>query len=276
MKLKVNPLFFAFTLVLVLMGQGVKLLFSLLALAFHEAGHLLVARSRGFVMKSVSLMPYGAMMSAGERFDKTSGVLIGLAGPLANLLVALVTLGVWWLFPAVYGVTRFFLFANVSLAVFNLLPVYPLDGSRVLLALARNKLLAIKWLKGLGIVAGILFFAGFIVTLFFKVNFSLGIIAVFLFYGAAFGTKDETYLHVLSAQSKNYALGVEKRTVKISDDAPLVRYFHHVGRGSETTFEIIDASGVKIKTIDESELKVLATGNKLSESFRDVEKKFSH
>ena len=275
MKLKVNPLFFAFTLVMVLMGQGVKLLLSLLALALHEAGHLLVARTRGFVMKSVSLMPYGAMMSAGERFDKTSGVLIGLAGPAANLLVALITLGVWWLFPAVYGVTRFFLFANVSLALFNLLPVYPLDGSRVLLALAKNKLLAIKWLKGLGIAVSILFFAGFIVTLFFKANFSLGIIAVFLFYGAAFGTKDETYLHVLSANAKNFSLGVERKTVKISADAPLVRYFHHVGRGSETTFEVVDGSGATVKTIEESELKVLATKNKLSESFADAMKKIS-
>ena len=272
MKLKVNPLFFAFTLILVLMGQGIKLMLSILALLLHEAGHLLVARVRGYVMKNASLMPFGAMMSTEGRFDKTSGVLIGLAGPFANLAVALLTLGVWWLFPSIYGVTRFFLFANLSLALFNLLPVYPLDGSRVALALAKNKLRAIKWLKGLGIAVSVLFFGGFIATLFFKVNFSLGIIAVFLFYGAAFGTKDETYLHVLSVQSKNFAVGVELKTVMISAHAPLIRYFHHVGRTSETTFKIVDDNGALIKTLSEKELKLLAAQNKLSKSFSDIRK----
>ena len=270
MKLKVNPLFFAFILVLVLLGQGLNFLFVFVALVLHEIGHAVVGRLRGFVVKSVSLMPYGAMMSLDENFDKTSGVLIGLAGPATNFLVALLLLGVWWLFPSVYGVTRFFLFANLSLGLFNLLPVYPLDGSRVVLALAKNKLRAIKGLQIAGIVASILLLAGFVVSFFFKINFSLGIMAVFLFYGAAFGSKDETYLHVLSAQSKNYALGVERKTVKILEDAPLVRFYHHVGRTSETTFEIVDSLGVTRKTLTETELKNIAIKNKLSKSFKNI------
>ena len=181
-------------------------------------------------------------------------------------------LGIWWLFPSVYGVTRYFLFANLSLAIFNLLPIYPLDGSRVVLALAKNKLRAIKVLRALGVVGSLMFFAGFIVSLFFKVNFSLGIIAVFLFYGAAFGTKDETYLHVLSLQSKNYSLGVAKKVVKIASSAPLIRYYHHVGRDVETVFEIVDESGTVKEVLNESELKTLATNNKLSKSFDNIQK----
>ena len=270
MKIKVNPLFFAFALILVLLGRGVDFAFCMLSLALHETGHALVGRLRGFVMKSVMMMPYGAVMSADERFDKTSGILIGLAGPMANFLVVILLLGLWWLFPACYGVTRSLLFVNLSIGVFNLLPVYPLDGSRVVLALAKNKLLTIKWLKGLGIATSIIFLALFVLSMFFKINFSLGIIAVFLFYGAAFGTKDETYMNVLDAQSKSYALGVQKRTVKISKDAPLVRFYHHVGRLFETTFEVVDEKGNVVATLTEDGLKTLAANNKLSKSYAET------
>ena len=272
MKLKVNPLFFALILVLILFGQGLNFLFVFVALVLHEIGHAVVGRLRGFVVKSVVLMPYGAMMSLEESFDRTSGVLIGLSGPVTNFLIALLLLGVWWLFPSVYGVTRFFLFANMSLGLFNLLPVYPLDGSRIVLSIAKNKLKSIKGLQVAGVVISILLLAGFIASIFFKINFSLGIMAVFLFYGAAFGSKDETYLHVLSSQSKNYALGVEKKTVKISEDVPLVRFYHHVGRTSETTFEIVDGLGNVKTTVSENELKNIAIKNKLSKSFKNTQK----
>ncbi len=272
MKLKVNPLFFAFILILVLLGQGINFLFVFAALVLHEAGHIVVGRLRGYVVKSIVLMPYGAMMSMDENFDKTSGIVIGLAGPLTNFLVALMTFGVWWLVPAVYGVTRPFLFANLSLGLFNLLPVYPLDGSRVVLSLCKNKMRGIKVLQILGIIASVLLFAGFCVSFFFKVNFSLGIMAVFLFYGAAFGMRDETYLHVLSVHSKNYDLGVERKTVLVSENTPLVRFFHHTSKNAETTFQIVDETGRIIKNVTETDLCEIALKSKLSKTFKEAEK----
>ena len=272
MKFKVNPLFFALVLLLVLFGQGLNFLFVALALVVHELGHAGVARLRGFAIKSVSLMPYGAMMGVDEPFDRTSGILVGFAGPCANFLCALILLGVWWLFPATYGVTRFFLFANLSLGAFNLLPAYPLDGSRIVMSAAKNKLLAIKVLRALGVAFSVVLLAGFVASFFFRINFSLGIMAVFLFYGASFGSKDETYVSVLQSRSKNYSLGVEKKTVKISASAPLIRYFHHINTHSCTTFEILDANANKVKTLSEDELFEISLKNKLSKSFEEVKK----
>lgn len=270
MKFKVNPLFFALALALVAFGHALDFVWTLVALLFHEGAHALMARARGYVVKKVVLLPYGAMMSAGENFDKTSSVLIGLAGPLCNLLLALVTLGLWWLAPAAYPYTISFLYANLSLGVFNLLPIYPLDGSRVVLGFCKNKLKAIKGLQIAGIVCSFLFLGLFVASLFFGVNFTFGIIAVFLFYGATFASKDETYSSVLDVDCKNYSLGVECKRVEVSQNTPILRLFHHVGRLSKTTFDVVDDDGKIIATLSEKELKEIAVKNRLSKKIGEA------
>ena len=270
MKFKVNPLFFALALALVAFGHALDFVWTLVALLFHEGAHALMARARGYVVKKVVLLPYGAMMSAGENFDKTSSVLIGLAGPLCNLLLALVTLGPWWLAPAAYPYTISFLYANLSLGVFNLLPVYPLDGSRVALGFCKNKLKAIKGLQFAGIVCSFLFLGLFVASLFFGVNFTFGIIAVFLFYGATFASEDETYSSVLDVDCKNYSLGVECKRVEVSPNTPILRLFHHVGRLSKTTFDVVDDDGKIIATLGEKELKDIAAKNRLSKKIGEA------
>jgi len=82
------------------------------------------------------------------RKPRRDGALVALAGPLMNLLLALLSLGVLVLLgvTSVFGMeegwasmifqfVQFFLFMNIGLAVFNLIPIYPLDGSWILKAL---------------------------------------------------------------------------------------------------------------------------------------------
>lgn len=270
MKVKLHPLFFVLVLALIAFGQALNFAWTILALLLHESAHAVMARLRGFTVKKLVMMPYGAMMSMGENFDRTSSILIGLAGPVANILLALVVLGVWWLFPSAYGVTQPFFYANMTLGLFNLLPVYPLDGSRVALGVAKNRLKALKGLQIAGIAASMAFFALFIASLFFKFNLSLGVIAVFLFYGAAFGTKEEMYISVLDGASKNYSLGVEKKRVAISAQTPIVRLYHHISSTCDVTFDVVDESGRAAATIGESELKRVALKNKLSTPIGDA------
>ena len=276
MKFKVNPLFFALALALIAFGHALDFVWTMLALLFHESAHALMARARGYVVKKMVLLPYGAMMSAGENFDKTSSVLIGLAGPLCNLLLALVTLGIWWLFPSMYPYTISFLYANMSLGLFNLLPVYPLDGSRVVLGFCKNKIKAVKGLQIAGIVCSFLFLGLFVGSFFFGLNFTFGIMAVFLFYGATFASKDETYSSVLDVACKNYYLGVELKRVEISCDTPILRLFHYVGRQSKTTFDVVGEGGKIIRTLSEQDLKAIAVKNKLTvavgQALKEIEK----
>ena len=98
--------------------------------------------------KPVPVNPY--LMSKTD--PRTGMLLTGLAGPVCNILIAIVTAGVIHLIP-VSGVATspfpnvivqtlvFFAFINLVLAFFNLIPVPPLDGSRVVQWLLRGRAL---------------------------------------------------------------------------------------------------------------------------------------
>lgn len=277
MRFRIHPLFYALALLLVLFGQAAAFLWTLAAVCLHEAGHALAARARGYVVREVTLYPYGAAMSANERMDGASCVIVGLAGPAANFLAAALILALWWLFPAIYPFTHHFLTANLAIALFNLIPVYPLDGSRVVTGLARNRLKAVRIMQRAGVAASVALFVLFAVSFALKaVSFTLGVTAVFLFCGAAFGAERDTYASVLAAGRKNYLSGVRQRTVAISADAPLVRLFHHVDGRSATTFRVVEGGGEEddsppkeLFTLSESQLRELASKGKLSRTVRE-------
>ena len=118
-------------------GTPPFLLSFLLAAALHEAAHLAVAGLLGVPMRSLSLTAFGCVLSLEDRavLPNRTVFLIAAAGPLANLAAAT---GVSSL-PIAQG--ALFRAENLLLALFNLLPVFPLDGA-VLLSTALS-----AWLK---------------------------------------------------------------------------------------------------------------------------------
>ncbi|MCP5028132.1 MAG: CBS domain-containing protein [Actinomycetia bacterium] len=104
-----------------------------LALTAHEMGHSLVALRHGVEVKAITLWLFGGVAQLGSSPATASAAFrIAIAGPLVS-----VVLGVAGLFLAVpfNGLLGFALVwfgsMNVLLAVFNMLPAFPLDGGRV-------------------------------------------------------------------------------------------------------------------------------------------------
>jgi Zn-dependent protease len=151
------------------MGVAGALLFFASLLA-HELAHAVVARVKNIQVDGITLFLFGGVArtrteaeTPGDEFQ------IAAVGPLMSFLVAVLLLGAYVLgaragvTPAVLAVLQYIAVLNIILAVFNLLPGFPLDGGRVLRAIiwkingdaTRATLLAShvgRWL-GYGLVA---------------------------------------------------------------------------------------------------------------------------
>ncbi|HEX6135488.1 MAG TPA: site-2 protease family protein [Longimicrobiales bacterium] len=125
----------------ILMGTAGTLLFFASLLA-HELSHSLVARSRDIPVHSITLFIFGGMARTGEEFETPGDeFIITAVGPLSSLIIA----GLFWIIawagtrlglPAtVTEVASYLAVINLILAVFNLLPGFPLDGGRLFRAL---------------------------------------------------------------------------------------------------------------------------------------------
>ncbi|HTE22715.1 MAG TPA: site-2 protease family protein [Candidatus Limnocylindria bacterium] len=88
------------------------------------------------------------------KYDEFGAALIGVAGPLTNLLLAIAGAGVLRAFNLPSGPTDFvliFVMVNIAFFVFNMIPIPPLDGSRLLYAVAPEPLQKVLYqIEGMG------------------------------------------------------------------------------------------------------------------------------
>lgn len=139
-RFSVHPLTVILAALSFCMKKGWFFLALLFSAVLHEGGHALVAERRGYELSSLRLLPYGAEIDfGGEEMSGRDELWVALAGPLTSLLLASLTLALFWLFPDLYPYTETAFAVNFSLFLCNLLPVYPLDGGRILHALLRKK-----------------------------------------------------------------------------------------------------------------------------------------
>ena len=118
----------------------------------HELGHALAAKKYNIKTKDITILPIGGLARLERIPEKPKEELIvALAGPAVNIALALIT-GLFITIPDIKDLTiqlaggvnqsNFFLnffIVNVWLAVFNLIPAFPMDGGRVLRALLAMK-----------------------------------------------------------------------------------------------------------------------------------------
>jgi Zn-dependent protease len=108
----------------------------------HELSHSFMARRTGIGVTRITLFIFGGVAQVDEEPRKASDeLLISIAGPAMSVLLAVVLGAGWWASqrfgfgPVVTSCLGRVAAANLVLAVFNMVPGFPLDGGRVLRSL---------------------------------------------------------------------------------------------------------------------------------------------
>ena len=163
----------------------------------HEFGHSLVAMRYGYEIDSITLWLLGGLASFTEfPEDWKHEFWIAIAGPIVSVAVGVVCYVVFALAPvgadSVLFVFGYLALLNIVLAVFNMLPAFPMDGGRILRALmARNQPHAQATQRAAAIGKGFAFLMGLIGLLTFQL---LLIVLAFFIYIAASGEAQQTTL----------------------------------------------------------------------------------
>jgi Zn-dependent protease len=121
------------------------------AIILHEFSHAAVARLRGLPVRSITLFALGGIAQIGkEAGDAKTEFWMGIAGPIASALIGVLCLAIAWFLGWTFAVEPatplmamlvWLGYINIGLAVFNMVPGFPMDGGRVLRA-------AIWWITG--------------------------------------------------------------------------------------------------------------------------------
>jgi len=152
---------------------GVGLLTSVLffvSVLIHELAHSAVALSWGIPVKSITLFIFGGVANIGREPERPlAEFLIAIAGPISSLLLALgfgiLWLGGQWLdITPLAGLGFYLATVNLWLALFNMIPGFPLDGGRVfrsvVWALTGSMNRATRWAANTGRAVAVLMIVG--------------------------------------------------------------------------------------------------------------------
>jgi Zn-dependent protease len=178
----------------------------------HELGHALVAKNYHIKTKDITLLPIGGLAQLERIPEKPiEELLVSIAGPLVNLTLALLT-GFFISVPETaetllaelskgINANNFFLnffLVNIWLAIFNLIPAFPMDGGRVLRAILSFRFKRNVATK-IAARTGQLLAVGFIILGFISNPFLI-FIGLFVIVGAQIETEHAEAKYVL----KNY------------------------------------------------------------------------
>jgi stage IV sporulation protein FB len=189
-KFKFNLLFLVILFLFALTGLFLKATLSFVVVILHELAHSTMAYRLGVEVREIELLPFGGVAKFRDLIELAPSIefKVAIAGPILNLFLAagtvliiryqlLSNLPLW-----------FFLRLNLMMALFNLVPAFPLDGGRIMRAKLSQQLgfkdatsKVLWWSKVLAVLFAILSVIGIYLG---YVNIMLLIISFFIYYVA--------------------------------------------------------------------------------------------
>ena len=254
-RIRIHPLALIGAIICIGVGQGGAVLAALLALVLHELAHIFTAKAFRLPVPEVEITPFGgvAHMEDISQATPVQQFLVAAAGPLMSWLCCLVCAGLLQLqWVSLYQIEGFLRW-NLLLLCFNLLPVLPLDGGRMLQAVLTP---FIGWQKAMRILASAGVCVGLAMNLLAvwgaihgAANLSLVIAGCYLMYAAHISRTMSAIQCIHSVISKKTKLEREKALqvewLGVSGHVSVQELFRRMSPGKYHRIIVLDDDGLK-------------------------------
>jgi stage IV sporulation protein FB len=259
-RIKLNVFFILFLFASYFAGWLKQSLILFASVILHEFGHVLAAKKLKICVYEVELMPYGgvARMEELSKFGGAAEAAVSAAGPAVSLVLALV----FSFFRGFSSELDLVFRCNLIIFGFNLLPIIPLDGGKIV----RNLLVyfmgysqATRILASAGKAAAFLLLGYNIYMLALGGRSTAFIITgIFIYIGALKEEKYSLYYYLFTGNDIKRMLitqgKIKKRFIKAQEKT---RIRLVVNRFSPVTFcyvQVVDASGETTRILNEDEI----------------------
>ena len=230
----------------------------------HELGHSWVALRYGLEIESITLWILGgiaALTSVPREWDREFR--IAIAGPVVSVLVGAGSYAILLVVPVGLQAVRFVVgwlaIVNVTLALFNLLPAFPMDGGRILRALlarSRPYAVATRIAARVGVVFAFLF--GVVGVLSF--NLIMLLLAWFLYTAATSESRTVLTDELLHGLSVGDIMTRDPKTVSV--DTTVEAFVDRLVRERQTVYPVVDASGEPLGVVTLDDLRDVAASER--------------
>lgn len=263
-RLHISPLYLGLLAIWVATGYLSEAALTLISLACHELAHLFVLVGFDIPVEAVELHPFGAVIIYAGPVEGLAAAdgLVAAAGPLQSFLLAAVAMYIPPLDFISADRLQFFAQVNMLLACFNLLPVWPLDGGRIVRAWLAPRWgdgAALQALARAGRMAGLLA-AGAGVAVSIQVGRPVWVpvlIGLFLWRAAGrqTGSGRETVLRTMTKARKTLPHGVGMASQLVARPDATMRQLMRRLRGDRYhLITVIDAEGKYLGTLTEDDI----------------------
>ncbi len=263
-KFKVHPLFYLLGVYYAFTGKIFIFIICTLIALIHELGHSFTAEKLGYRLDKIVLMPFGAVITGNIKgLNVKEQIKVALAGPLVNLYLSIGFYALWWLFPLTYTLTNDIVDISNQMLIMNLMPVFPLDGGRVLLAIISSftgEEKAQKINKWISVVFCVAFMVLFVIGL-VKGVVNISLISFALFILTSLLTNDKQIKFVkfsFSVNEENLKRGMLVKRQALSVNATIKRLLQIIEPSYFNEITIYNGDK-KIKTLTQKDIDILVS-----------------
>jgi len=234
----IHPMFWFLIGVGVLTGSLLQLFIVFSIVLFHEFGHYGMARYFNWRIRSVMIWPFGGVLETDEFHTRPvkEEVLVIIAGPLQHVWILLFILFAQSTGFLSSGVIELLALYNALIFCFNILPIWPLDGGKLLFLLLSMHLPFVKAQERFLMLSLIFLLVSIACVLyFFPFSLSTIMLACFLLWENRIEWKQKRYafLRYLMRRQQESLEHVNKiRAIHVGEDMPVMDIFQQFKRGT--------------------------------------------